>query len=399
MHRGEEMKIKRVIVIVLDGVGAGEAPDAAAYGDVGSNSLSNTARAVGGLHLPHMGAIGLGNITDIQGVPPRIHTHGAYGKMQERSAGKDSVTGHWELMGVYLSKPFPLYPDGFPPEVIDEFIRRTGRGVLGNKPASGTEIIKELGEEHLRTGKLIVYTSADSVFQIAANEAIVPIPELYRYCEIAREMLQGEHAVGRVIARPFAGQDRESFVRTESRHDYPLPPIADTIMDKLLASGRQVYATGKIDDLFGRRGISKTNHTVDNEASIQAAIDFLAEDFTGLLFSNLIEFDMIYGHRNDVRGYADKLEQFDRRIPQLRQAMRPTDIAVIVADHGVDPTTPSTDHSREYIPLLVFGAQVMDDVDLGTRSTFSDLAATIAEIFDLQPPEIGVSFLKEILKK
>jgi phosphopentomutase len=296
-----------------------------------------------------------------------------------------------------LSKPLPTYPDGFPPEVIDEFVRRTGRGVLGNKPASGTEIIKELGEEHLRTGKLIVYTSADSVFQIAANEEIIPIDELYRYCAIVREMLQGEHAVGRVIARPFVGKDSASFKRTERRHDYPLPPVGETVMDRLIAAGRQVYATGKIDDLFGNRGISKTHHTVDNEDSIQGAIDFLQKDFSGLLFSNLIEFDMIYGHRNDTRGYAEKLEAFDRRIPQIRAAMRPGDIAMIVADHGVDPTTPSTDHSREYIPLLVFGEKVKNSVNLGVRASFSDVAATIAEVFDLEPPEIGASFLKEIL--
>lgn len=391
------MDIQRVIVIVLDGVGVGEMPDAAEYGDVGSNSLSNTARAVGGLALPNMGEIGLGNITDIEGVPRRSETKGAYGKMGERSVGKDSVTGHWELMGVYLPDPFPLYPDGFPPEVTDEFTRRTGRGILGNKAASGTEIIKELGEEHLRTGKLIVYTSADSVFQIAANEAIVPIEELYRYCDIAREMLTGKHAVGRVIARPFVGTNRDDFARTARRHDYPLPPIAPTVMDKLIESGRSVYATGKIDDLFGNQGISNSYHSVDNMESTQALIDFLAEDFSGLLFSNLIEFDMIYGHRNDPRGFAHKLEEFDQRVPDIRRAMRPTDIVMVVADHGVDPTTPSTDHSREYVPLLVFGPRVKENVDLGIRSSFSDVAATITEIFQLAKPDIGESFLKEII--
>ena len=390
------MKLNRVFVIVLDGVGVGEAPDAVEYGDAGSNSLGNTARVVGGLDLPNMGEIGLGNLTDILGVPPRKTTRGAYGKMQEASAGKDSINGHWELMGVVLDKPLPTYPNGFPPEVIDEFVRLTGRGVLGNIPASGTEIIKELGEEHLRTGKLIVYTSADSVFQIAANEELIPIEEQYRYCEIAREMLQGEHAVGRVIARPFVGKYSASFKRTERRHDYPLKPVSETMMDRLIRYGHQVYATGKIDDLFGHRGISKTHHTVDNEESIQAGIDFLQEDFSGLLFSNLIEFDMTYGHRNDPRGYADKLVEFDRRIPQIRAAMRPMDIAMVVADHGVDPTTPSTDHSREYIPLLVFGEQVKDNVNLGVRSSFSDVAATIAEIFAVEPPQIGKSFLKEI---
>ena len=390
---------RRVIVVVLDGVGAGEAPDAADYGDVGSNSLANTARLVNGLNLPNMGEIGIGNITDIQGVPPRTETRGAYGKMQEKSAGKDSVTGHWELMGIHLPTAFPVYPDGFPPEVINEFTRLTGREVLGNKPASGTEIIKELGEEHMRTGKLIVYTSADSVFQIAANEAIVPIEELYRYCEIAREMLRGEHAVGRVIARPFEGTKADNFKRTPRRHDLPLAPISATMMDKLLDAGLEVYATGKIDDLFGNQGISKTHHTVDNMESIQAAIDFLAEDFSGMIFSNLIEFDMTYGHRNDAGGYAAKLEEFDKRIPDLRAAMGEDDITMIVADHGVDPTTVSTDHSREYIPLLVFGKKVKDNVNLGTRSSFADVAATIAEVFELGKPMIGQSFLSEILEK
>jgi phosphopentomutase len=391
------MDLQRVIVIVLDGVGAGETPDAGEYGDVGSNSLSNTAQAVGGLVLPNMGEIGLGNITDIKGVPRRVDTLGAYGTMLPKSAGKDSITGHWELMGVYMPKPLPLYPDGFPPEVIDAFIWRSGRGVLGNRAASGTEIIKELGEEHMRTGKLIVYTSGDSVFQIAANEAIVPIPELYRYCEIAREMLTGEHAVGRVIARPFVGNHPADFVRTERRHDYPLQPVAATMMDKLIESGRSVFATGKIDDLFANRGISETHHTVDNMESTQGLICFLKQEFSGLLFSNLIEFDMIYGHRNDPIGFADKLEEFDRRIPDIRSAMHPTDIAMIVADHGVDPTTPSTDHSRECIPLLVFGARVKENVDLGRRTSFSDVAATLAEVFHLDPPEIGESFLKEVL--
>lgn len=392
------MDIKRVFVIVLDGVGAGEAPDAAEYGDEGSNSLGNTARAMGGLRLPNMGELGIGNLTDIQGVQPRTQTQGAYGRMQEASAGKDSINGHWELMGVVLQEPLPTYPNGFPPEVIDEFKRLTGRGVLGNKPASGTEILVELGEEHMRTGDLIVYTSADSVFQIAAHEDIVPIPELYRYCQIARDMLKGKHAVGRVIARPFTGSNAAGFKRTERRHDYPLAPVGETMMDRLIKAGKQVYATGKIDDLFGNRGISKTFHTVDNEASIQAGIDFLKEDIEGLIFSNLIEFDMTYGHRNDVKGYAAKLEEFDRRIPQIRAAMGQTDIAVVVADHGVDPTTPSTDHSREYIPLLVFGVPVKNDVNLGDRKTYSDLAASIAEIFDLEPPEIGTSFLGEILR-
>ncbi len=391
------MKIKRIAVIVLDGVGAGELPDAGDYGDLGSNSLSNTARALGGLNLPNMGEMGLGNITPMQGVAPRQQTQGAYGKCREASKGKDSVTGHWELMGVEVKKPFPTYPNGFPEEVLDEFKCLTGYDVLGNKPASGTEILKELGEEHMRTGKPIVYTSADSVFQIAAHEDVIPVEELYRLCAIAREMLKGDHAVGRVIARPFSGENAETFARTKRRHDYPLLAPTDTMLDTLLKAGHKVYATGKIDDLFGNRGISKTHHSVFNMESIQALVDFMDEDFTGLLFANLVEFDMTYGHRNDVKGYGQKLEEFDVYIPTIREKMQDTDFAMIVADHGVDPTTASTDHSREYIPLLVFGKPIKNNVNLGIRDSFADVAATIGEAFRVSAPKIGTSFLKEIL--
>ncbi|MCD6577732.1 MAG: phosphopentomutase [Anaerolineaceae bacterium] len=390
------MKIKRVAVIVLDGVGAGELPDASEYGDLGSNSLSNTARVLGGLNLPNMGEMGIGNITPMEGVPPRELTRGAYGKCQEISKGKDSVTGHWELMGVEVKKPFPTYPNGFPKEVLEEFKRLTGLDVLGNKPASGTEIIKELGEEHIRTGKPIVYTSADSVFQIAAHEEVISIDELYRLCGIARKMLKDDHAVGRVIARPFIGNTSETFTRTKRRHDYPLLAPTDTMLDTLTKAGYKVYATGKIDDLFGNRGITKTYHSVFNMESIQAMVHFMDEDFVGLLFANLVEFDMNFGHRNNVEGYGKKLEEFDAFIPTIRNKMRDTDIAMIVADHGVDPTTKSTDHSREYIPLLVFGEHVNDNVDLGIRQSFADVAATIGEIFSVSPPAIGKSFLKEI---
>jgi len=391
------MKIDRIAVIVLDGVGAGALPDADKYGDVGSNSLSNTARELGGIDLPNMGEIGLGNITPVEGVPPRKETRGAYGKCAEISKGKDSVTGHWELMGVEVKKPFPTYPNGFPKEVLDEFTRLTGYEVLGNKPASGTEIIKELGEEHMRTGKPIVYTSADSVFQIAAHEEIIPIKELYRICDISRKMLRGEHAVGRVIARPFIGDNAETFSRTKRRHDYPILAPSDTMLDTLIKHGHKVYATGKIDDLFGNRGISETHHSVFNNESTQALIDFMDEDFTGLLFANLVEFDMTYGHRNNVAGYAQKLEEFDVYIPKIREKMKDSEFAMIVADHGVDPTTESTDHSREYIPLLVFGPKVKNDVDLGIRKSFADVAATIADAFSLPMPSIGTSFLQEII--
>lgn len=390
--------IKRVIIIVLDGVGAGETPDADQYGDVGSNSLSNTARAVGGLKMPNLERIGFGHITPMQGVRPVKPAQGAFGKMRPISAGKDSITGHWELMGVYLPDPFPTYPNGFPAEVIDEFCRRTGvSGVLGNKPASGTEILKELGEEHIRTGKPIVYTSGDSVFQIAAHEEVIPLERQYEICLIAREMLTGKHAVGRVIARPFLGTNAANFKRTLNRHDYPLTPPEDTMMDILLRAGKDVLGTGKIDDLFGGRGLSGTKHSEDNKSATQGLLEYLDQDFEGLVFSNLVEFDMIYGHRNDARGYADALEAFDSALPAIQAKMRKSDLAMIVADHGVDPTTPGTDHTREYIPLLVFGEQVKPDVDLGIRPTYSDVGATLAEIFQVQPPRIGTSFLKKII--
>jgi phosphopentomutase len=390
------MKIERITVIVIDGVGAGELPDASKYGDSGSNTLSNTARVLGGLELTNMGEMGLGNITSIEGVPPREKTRGAYGKCQEISKGKDSVTGHWELMGIEVKKPFPTYPNGFPKEVLNEFRKLTGLDVLGNIPASGTEIIKELGEEHIRTGKPIIYTSADSVFQIAAHEEVIPIDELYRLCDIARKMLKGDHAVGRVIARPFIGDNAETFARTKRRHDYPLLAPTDTMMDTLIKEGHKVYATGKIDDLFGNRGITKTYHSVFNMESIQATVDFMDEDFTGLLFANLVEFDMTFGHRNDVKGFGQKLEEFDAFIPTIRNKMKDTDIAMIVADHGVDPTTKSTDHSREFIPLLVFGKQVKNNVNLGIRQSFADVATTIGDVFSVAPPMIGTSFLREI---
>ena len=389
--------LNRVFVIVLDGVGVGEAPDADVYGDIGSNSIGNTAKVLDGIHLPNLQEIGLGNLTDIKGVEPTKETKGAYGKCRESSKGKGSVVGHWELMGIQTDTPFPTYPNGFPDEILIPFSEQTGRGVLANRPASGTAIIKELGEKHLETGDLIVYTSADSVFQIAANETIVPIDELYRYCEIARKLLVGKHAVGRVIARPFIGDSADNFSRNERRKDYPIPSPQKTTLDLLLEAGYEVYSTGKIDDLFGHRGITKSAHTVNNDFAIQSAINFLDVDFKGLLFANLIEFDMTYGHRNDPAGYARKLEEFDAYIPQIREKMKPEDICMIVADHGVDPTTESTDHSREYIPLLVFGSQVKHKVNLGIRETYADVAATISEIFDLPTPKKGTSFFSEII--
>jgi phosphopentomutase len=393
----EMMNLQRVIIFVLDGVGAGAAPDADQYGDVGSNSLSNTAKVVGGLNLPNLEAFGFGRITPMKGVAAVDPARGAFGKLTPCSSGKDSVTGHWELMGIYLKEPFPVFPEGFPPAVIQKFKELTGLDVLANKPASGTAIIQEFGEEHMRTGKPIVYTSGDSVFQIAAHEDIIPIEKLYELCKISRKMLVGEYGVGRVIARPFIGERTGEFQRTSRRHDYPRYPESDTMMDKLLSAGFEVYATGKIDDLFGNRGISVTNHTTNNHDSILATIDFMKTDFKGLLFANLIEFDQIYGHRNDARGYADALEAFDGFIPKILGHLKTDDVVMIVSDHGVDPTTESTDHSREFSPLLVFGNKIKSNVNLGTRRSYADVGATIAEIFSLEPPQIGTSFLDKIL--
>jgi phosphopentomutase len=388
--------IRRVILIVLDSVGCGDAPDAASYGDEGSNTLANTASAVGGLKLPHLARLGLGNITPIQGVPPADAPLGAYGRLTEVSAGKDTTTGHWELAGVPLVRPFPTYPQGFPADVMAEFESRIGRGTLGNYPASGTVIIQELGEEHLRTGKPIVYTSADSVFQVAAHEELIPVDELYRMCQIARDMLSGDHAVGRVIARPFVGQPGK-FVRTERRKDFSLTPAQDTILDTLKANQQAVMGVGKIEDIFAHRGLTHSSHSLNNMAGVDAILEFMASDRGGLIFANLVDFDMLYGHRNDPRGFADALEEFDRRVPELEAALGAGDVLMLTADHGNDPTTPSTDHSRERVPFLVSGSPVRAGVNLGTRGSFADVAATIAELLGVAWDGAGESFARTIL--
>ena len=388
---------RKAILIVLDSVGVGTAPDAAAYGDEGSNTLANTARAVGGLRLPNLGRLGLGNLADVLGVPPEPHPAGAYGRMQEASAGKDTTTGHWEIAGIISTRPLPTYPNGFPPEVIQEFERRIGRKTLGNYPASGTVIIEELGPEHLRTGYPIVYTSADSVFQIAAHEEVIPVEELYRMCRIARELLTGEHAVGRVIARPFVGEPGR-FVRTDRRRDFSLEPPRPTLLDRLQEAGQPVWAVGKIEDIFAGRGITEAVHIHDNMDGVDQTLAFMARVDRGLIFTNLVDFDMLYGHRNNPRGYADALEAVDRRVPEVLAALREEDILFFTADHGNDPTTPSTDHSREMVPLLVTGPQVRPGVDLGVRPTFADLGQTVAEYLGAAPLEAGTSFLGEVLR-
>lgn len=385
---------RRAIVIVLDSVGAGALPDAALYGDEGSHTLAHIA-AAGPLSIPTLAAIGLGCAVPLAGVPCPPRPSGAYGRMAERSAGKDSVTGHWELMGVVLERPFPTFPDGFPRSMIEAFESRIGRPVLGNVVASGTAIIDELGLEHIRTGRPIVYTSADSVFQIAAHEAVVPVPTLYEWCEIAYDIAVTGAGLGRVIARPFVGEPG-SFRRTAHRHDYAMPPVQETLLDRLTAHGHQVTAVGKINDLFAGRGIDRAIPTGSDDEGMDALTGCLGDTERGLVFVNLVDFDTVYGHRNDVAGYARNLERFDRRLADLLPHLRPDDLLVITADHGNDPATPSTDHSREYVPLLVYGADVRSGVDLGARATFADLGQTLAEVFGLPPLTYGTSFLKEM---
>ena len=385
---------RRAIILVLDGVGIGAAPDAAAYGDVGSDTLGNLARAVGGLALPNLERAGLGRVAPLAGVAPVPDPRGAWGTMRPRSAGKDSTTGHWEIAGVHLERPFPTYPRGFPVDVLEEFARRTGRGVLGNEVASGTEIIARLGAEHERTGRWIVYTSADSVFQVAAHERVVPLPELYAACQTARAMLVPPNDVSRVIARPFAGEPG-AYARTANRRDFAIAPPEPTLLDALAAAGIPRVGVGKVDDLFAGRALA-SEHTRDNAAGLRAIHRALAELDGGLVFANLVDFDQLWGHRNDVAGFYEGLCAFDRALPELESALREDDVLFLTADHGNDPTTPSTDHSRERVPLLVLGARVRA-VSLGERETFSDLGATVAEWLGVDFRGRGTSMLAELL--
>lgn len=388
-------EFERVVLIVLDSCGVGELPDAFKYGDQGSNTLGNTSKAVGGLHLPNLQKLGLGNIGPISGVLPGESPLASFGKMAEISPGKDSTTGHWEMCGLILEQPFPVYPKGFPDDLIKKFEKAIGTGILGNKPASGTEIIKELGQEHLTTGKPIVYTSADSVFQIAAHEEKIPVPRLYEMCVIARELLTGENAVGRVIARPFVGKSG-SFKRTDRRKDFSLAPPEKTILDILQDKDIKVVGIGKIQDLFAGKGVTRSIHTKDNPDAMDKLIQTIKQEKTGLIFINLVDFDMVWGHRNDVQGFAKGLEDFDAKLESVLKLLQPNDLLFITADHGCDPTTPSTDHSREYVPVLVYGKKLSQGVDLGTRKSFSDLAATLADVFGVQGTGKGESFWGEI---
>ena len=387
----------RVITIVLDSCGVGELPDAQSYGDEGSNTLGNLSKAVGGLRLPNLERLGLGKIIPIAGVRGDVYALGAYGKMGAVSAGKDSTNGHWELMGVAVSQPLPLFPDGFPAEIMREFERVSGRGWLGNKAASGTEIIEELGEEHAATGKPIIYTSADSVFQIAAHEKVIPLDELYRICAEMRKILTGAWGVGRVITRPFVGDSRENFKRTANRRDFSLPCPEENVLDLLHSSGVPTVGIGKIGDLFAERGLSKIVHTKSNRDGMEKLYEELAVTRDGFIFINLVDFDTLWGHRNDAAGFAGGLEEFDRLLSGLDQRLRRDDVIFITADHGCDPTTPSTDHSREFVPLLTYGANVKPDIHLGTRPSMADLGATIAELFGLKWKGRGESVAEKIL--
>ncbi len=388
--------IDRIIIIVLDSVGIGELPDAYKFGDEGSNTLVNTAKAVGGLNVPNLESFGLGKIGDIPGVSKGVDAKAFYGKMIEASAAKDTTSGHWEIMGVITEKPFPTYPEGFPDDVIKEFTTAIGRPILGNKIASGTEIIKELGEEHIRTGYPIVYTSADSVFQIAACEDVIPIESLYEMCDCARDILKGEHNVGRVIARPFI-EENGIYTRTERRRDFSLLPPEETVLDKAVKKGYEVVGVGKIGDIFAHRGLTREIHASNNRDGVLKTIESIREDFKGIIFTNLIDFDMKYGHRNNPEGYAEALELFDKSLPEIVDALKAGDVIIITADHGCDPTTLSTDHSREYVPLLVFGKKLNKPGSLGIRNSFADIGATVSEALLESRLDKGESFFTELI--
>lgn len=376
--------------MVLDSVGIGELPDAAEYGDIGANTLGNVVKARSGTDIPNMCKLGMGKIEGGDYLPVPKEIIGSYGRMKELSKGKDTITGHWEIMGMQLKNAFPVYPEGFPKEILDEFTGRIGMDILGNFPASGTEIIEQLGEEHVKTGRPIVYTSADSVFQIAAHEEVIPVDRLYEMCQIARAILKDDHAVGRVIARPFIGEPG-NFIRTKNRRDFSLKP-SGTVLEELKALNYDIMAVGKIEDIFAGKGITYAVHTSGNMDGVDQTIRLIKEDNKGIIFTNLVDFDMKYGHRKDVEGYGKALEEFDSRIPEIISAMRKGDLLIITADHGCDPTTPGTDHSREYVPLLLYGKTIKKDMDLGTRETFSDIASTVAEIFNIENTFNGNSF-------
>lgn len=384
---------KRAIVIIIDGVGVGELPDAAKYGDTGSDTLGNLSRDTGGLNLPNLEKLGLGCIHSITGLECVNNPLASYGKLAESSPGKDSTTGHWELGGLVLDKPFPTFPNGFPNEILEKFTQKTGLNVLGNYAASGTEIIKELGEEHIRTGKPIIYTSADSVFQIAAHDDVIPLKKLYEICQISRKILNGKHAVARVIARPFIGNNKHDFVRTRDRKDFSLKPTGETLLTKLQLAQIPTIAIGKINDLYADDGISESLHTKTNAEGMHTLSTSLKKYPSGFIMANLVDFDMLWGHRNDKSGFKTGLSEFDTWLGDFLKDMSKNDILIITSDHGNDPTTPSTDHSREYVPLLVFGDKIRNGVNMGIRKSFADCQASLAEYFSIEKTKWGESFL------
>ncbi|MEK4790670.1 MULTISPECIES: phosphopentomutase [Bacillus] len=391
-----DYQYKRIFLVVMDSVGIGEAPDAAEFNDVGADTLGHIAEKMNGLHMPNMAKLGLSHIKEIKGIPADEKPLAYYGKMQEASNGKDTMTGHWEIMGLYIDTPFRVFPDGFPDELLNELKEKTGRGIIGNKPASGTEILDELGEEHMKTGDLIVYTSADSVLQIAAHEEVVPLDELYRICEIARELtLDEKYMVGRVIARPFVGEPR-AFVRTPNRHDYALKPFDRTVMNELKDDGLDVIAIGKISDIYDGEGITSSLRTKSNMDGMDKLVDTLKTDFTGLSFLNLVDFDALYGHRRDPEGYGKALEEFDARLPEVFDLLKEDDLLVITADHGNDPVHHGTDHTREYVPLIAYSKKHQGANELSTSKTFADLGATVADNFKTTMPKYGTSFLSKL---
>lgn len=387
---------KRVFLLVLDSVGIGEAPDAERFGDKGAHTLGHIAEKMNGLHMPHMEKLGLGNIEPLKGIKAQDNPRACFTKMQEASNGKDTMTGHWEIMGLHIETPFQVFPNGFPDELIDELEAKSGRKVIGNKPASGTAIIDELGEAHMNTGDMIVYTSADSVLQIAAHEEIISLDELYRICEIARELTRDEkYMVGRVIARPFVGKPG-SFTRTTNRHDYALKPFGKTVMNELKDANYDVIAIGKISDIYDGEGVTEAVRTVSNMDGMDKFIASADQDFTGLSFVNLVDFDALYGHRRDPIGYGKALEAYDQRLPELLEKLQHDDLLIITADHGNDPTYPGTDHTREYVPLLIYSKKIQNGLQLPIRHTFADIGATIAENFQVNMPAYGTSFLQEL---
>ena len=390
--------INNVTLIVLDSVGIGELPDAYKYGDEGSNTLGNILKNVENIKLKNLNKLGLGSIEGVDGLGHIDEVIGSYGRLKEKSAGKDTTNGHWEIGGIILNEPFPTFPNGFPSELIQKFEGLIGTKILGNKAASGTKIIEELGEEHIKTGYPIVYTSADSVFQIAAHEEVIPVNRLYEMCEIARRILVDKYAVGRVIARPFIGQPG-AFVRTSNRRDFSLKPVEDTMLDIIKKAGLNVMAVGKIEDIFCGQGITESVHTKDNMDGVDKTIEFIKKHKKGLIFTNLVDFDMKYGHRNDVKGYAQALEEFDLRIPEIIENLQDDEVLIITADHGCDPTTASTDHSREYVPVLIYGKKIKKGINIGTRNTFADIGATVLDLLGLKGLSNGESFAHLILDK